>query len=97
VLSFDAAAGSGWTFAGWTYSVTGRTNPATLTATSETLVFANFNTTTAPLVLTNLSPGNTVAGSADFTLTIKGKGFDTGSLVTFNGNYPAVTYVSSTE
>ena len=44
-----------------------------------------------------MSPGNTVAGSADFTLTIKGKGFDTGSLVTFNGNYPAVTYVSSTE
>jgi hypothetical protein len=96
-LTFAASAGSGWTFAGWMDNITGSANPASLTANGETLVFANFNTTATPLVLTSMSPPNAVAGSSDFTLTLTGKGFDAGSLVRFNGNYPAVTYVSPTE
>jgi hypothetical protein len=95
-LTFQAAATGGWTFAGWSYDLAHRGNPASLVATDETLVFANFNTTAVPLVLTKLSPASAVAGAAGFTLVLDGRGFAPSSLVTFNGNYPAVTYVSST-
>jgi hypothetical protein len=87
--------------AGWTYDLTGTTNPASLTAKDETLVFANFNVTDAPLTITSLSPSSVPAGSSTFTLTITGTGFTTqaqGTNVVINGNnYPSVTYVSPTE
>jgi Astacin (Peptidase family M12A)/Divergent InlB B-repeat domain len=97
-LSYSATAGSGWTFAGWTYDLTGTTNPAALTATNETLVYANFNITNSPLTLTGLSPSAVAAGSAAFTLTLTGTGFSSGSLVAVNGTYLSpVTFVSSNE
>ncbi len=96
-LQFTATPATGWTFAGWTHDLTGTTNPATLTATGETLVFANFNITNTPLTLTTLSPASVTSGSSAFTLTLTGTGFAKGSLVAFNGNYLAPTYVSSTE
>jgi len=96
-LQFTATADSGWTFAGWTYDLTGTTNPTTLTATDETLVFANFNITNTPLTLTGLSPSSVSSGSPAFTLKLTGTGFAPGSLVTFNGKYLTPTYVSSTE
>jgi hypothetical protein len=100
-LNFTATPGAGWTFAGWTYDLTGTTNPASLTAKDETLVFANFNVTDAPLTITSLSPSSVPAGSSTFTLTITGTGFTTqaqGTNVVINGNnYPSVTYVSPTE
>jgi hypothetical protein len=99
-LTYTATPDSGWTFAGWTYDLTGTTNPASLTAKDETLVFANFNTTNSPLTITSLSPGSVAAGSGSFTLTITGTGFTSTSYVVVNGNYsslPPVTYVSSTE
>ena len=37
------------------------------------------------------------AGSPTFTLTLNGTGFSPGSVVSVNGNYPAVTYVSPTQ
>jgi hypothetical protein len=96
-LTFAATAGSGWTFAGWTFDLTGTASPASLTATGETLVFANFNTAAVPLALGSLSPASVVAGAASFTLTLTGKGFAAGSLVTFDGTYLPVDEVSSTE
>jgi hypothetical protein len=100
-LTFTATPGEGWTFAGWTYDLTGTTNPAGLTAKDETLVFANFNVTDTPLTITSLSPGSVAAGSSTFTLTITGTGFTTealGTHVVINGNnYPSVNYVSPTE
>lgn len=96
-LQFTATPATGWTFAGWTHDLSGTTNPATLTATGETLVFANFNITNTPLTLTSLSPASVASGSSAFTLTLTGTGFAPGSLVAFNGNYLTPTYVSSTE
>ena len=97
-LTYTATPGSGWTFAGWTFDLTGTTNPTTLTAEDETLVYANFNTTDTPLSVTSLSPASVAAGSSSFTLTINGTGFTSGSLVAVNGTYiTPVTYVSSTE
>jgi hypothetical protein len=98
-LTYTAAAGSGWTFGGWTFDLSGNTTPASLTADDETLVYANFNTAGSPLAITGISPASVSAGSAAFTLTITGTGFSpaTTSHVYFNGNYPAVTYVSPTE
>ncbi len=96
-LEFKAIPATGWTFAGWTFDLTGTTNPATLSPTGETLVFANFNITNTPLTLTSLSPSPKTAGSSAFTLTLTGTGFAPASLVIFNGAYLPVTYVSSTE
>jgi hypothetical protein len=96
-LQFTATPDSGWTFAGWTFDVTGTTNPASLTANGETLVFANFNITDTPLTLTSMSPSYSRAGDPSFTLTLTGTGFSPQSLVYVDGQYPAVTYVSSTE
>jgi hypothetical protein len=96
-LQYGETPDTGWSFAGWTYDLTGTSSPASLTATDETLVFANFNTTTTPLTLTGLSPSSISAGSANFTLTLTGSGFTASSLVSVNGVYRTVTYVSSTE
>ncbi len=96
-LEFKATPDTGWTFAGWTFDLTGTTNPDTLTANGETLVFANFNITNTPLTLKSLSPSSKTSGSSAFTLTLTGTGFAPGSLVAFNGNYLTPTYVSSTE
>jgi hypothetical protein len=96
-LTFSETPGSGWTFAGWTYDLTGTANPATLTPTDESLVFANFNIVDAPLALTSISPYTVNSGSAGFTLTLTGTGFSPDSLVSVNGIYRTVTYVSSTE
>jgi hypothetical protein len=104
ILNVDATPTPSWTFAGWTYDLTGTTNPDSLTANDETLVFVNFNTTATPLTLTSLNPGAAVSGGATFTLTLTGTGFTAGSIVgivTFPGgvatyNYPAVTFVNST-
>jgi len=86
-----------WDFAGWTYDLAGTASPANLTATDETLVFANFNIVGTPLTLTSLSPSSGNAGSAGFTLTLTGAGFSSDSLVAVNGIYRAVTFVSPEE
>jgi len=85
-----------WFFAGWTYDLTGAANPKTLTASDETLVFANFNSVAAPLTLTRITPASVPAGSAGFTLTLTGTGFTHRSIVSVNGTYPVVTFVKAT-
>jgi hypothetical protein len=103
VLDFSATADPGWTFAGWTFDLTGDENPATLTAKGETLVFANFNTTSTPLTLTSITPAVTRAGGTGFTLTVTGTGFVKaaqgvqGTVVSVNGQYPTVDFVSPTK
>ncbi len=96
-LTFNASPDSGWTFAGWTYDLTGTANLATLSPSDESLVFANFNTTGTPLTLTGVSPAAANAGQAGFTLTLTGTGFTADSLVSVNGIYRTVTFVNSTE
>ena len=96
VLQYSASPSTGWTFAGWTFDLTGTTTPDSLTANDETLVFANFNITNVPLALTSLSPNTTPSGGNGFTLTLTGTGFAAGSLVSVNGTYRTVTFVNST-
>ncbi len=97
VLSFDATPDSGWDFAGWTFDLTGSANPADLTAKGETLVFANFNTVATPLTLTGVKPSTAKQGGAGFVMTLTGTGFSPQSLVSANGQYRTVTYVSPTK
>jgi len=85
-----------WFFAGWTYDLAGTAKTKTLTANDETLVFANFNSVATPLTLASLSPASVPAGSAGFALTLTGTGFTGKSVVSLNGTYPAVKFVSST-
>jgi hypothetical protein len=93
-LSFAAAPDAGWSFAGWSYDLTGVANPASLTANDETLVFANFNTVSAPLALTSISPSSAAVGGSAFTLTLVGTGFTAASLVSANGQYRTVDFVN---
>jgi len=94
VLTYAATPDTDWTFAGWTFDLTGTTTPANLTATDETLVFANFNTVAAPLTLTGLSPSSAETGGSGFTLTLNGTGFSPTSNVSANDAYRTVTYVN---
>jgi hypothetical protein len=94
VLTYSATPDTDWTFAGWTFDLTGTTTPANSTATDETLVFANFNTVAAPLTLTGLSPSSADTGGSAFTLTLSGTGFSPTSDVSANGTYRTVTYVN---
>jgi Astacin (Peptidase family M12A)/Abnormal spindle-like microcephaly-assoc'd, ASPM-SPD-2-Hydin len=98
--------GSSWIFTGWSYDLTGTTPSEMLSPTDESLVYANFNTTNAPLTITSLSPSSVASGGSAFTLTINGTGFTpSGSgnpieIVGFNfltGPTFPVTFVSSTE
>jgi hypothetical protein len=98
--------GSPWIFTGWSYDLTGTTPSEMLSPTDESLVYANFNTTSAPLAITSLSPSSVASGGSAFTLTINGTGFTpNGSgnpieIVGFNffdGPTFPVTFVSSTE
>jgi hypothetical protein len=97
--------GSPWIFTGWAWDLSGTTNPDTLSPTDESLVYANFNTTTAPLSITSLSPSSVASGGSAFTLTINGTGFTqngTGNPIENVGiNFPSIfltpTFVSSTE
>jgi hypothetical protein len=94
-LRFAATPDAGWSFAGWTYDLTGVANPAKLIANGETLVFANFNTVATPLTLTSISPSSAAVGGRAFTLTLVGTGFTASSLVYANGQYRTVDFVNS--
>jgi hypothetical protein len=94
-LTYTATPATGWTFAGWTFDLTGTANPTTLDATDETLVNANFNITNTPLTLTGLNPSSVVAGSGGFTLVLTGSGFSPNSLVNVNGTNVSFTFGSS--
>ena len=105
VLTYTATPepGYSWDFAGWSYDLTGTTNPAQLTATDETLVFANFNIATPPqiLTLTSVSPSSAIAGGSALNVTLTGTGFSSGSFIGINNgtttDYPPTTYVSPEE
>lgn len=64
--------------------------------TSNTATLQVRNTYPVPKLAT-LSPCGTVAGAADFILTLTGTGFTQGSSVTFNGSSVPVTFVGASE
>jgi len=50
-----------------------------------------------PVTTISIAPTTTTAGSADFTLTVTGTGFTSGSKVVWNSTVLATTFVSATE
>jgi len=96
ILTFSETPATGWTFAGWSYDLTGLTNPQNLTVTDEELVFANYNTTSTPLSMISLSPPSAASGGSNFTLTITGTGFTSGTEVFVNNTFRTSTFVNAT-
>jgi hypothetical protein len=64
--------------------------------TDEVLVFANYNTTSTPISMISLSPPSAAAGGSNFTLTITGTGFTSGTQVWVNNTFRSSTFVNST-
>ncbi len=97
-LTFTASPNTNWNFTGWNYDLLGTTNPDSLTADDETLVYANFNTSTDPFTFTGISPSSAHAGSGQTTLTLTGTGFDSSNSHVYLGNTLLTSnYVSATE
>ena len=96
-LTFTETPNAGWLFTGWRYDFSGTANPKMLTVTDEVLVTADYNTIATPLNLTSLSPSSVFSGSPGFTLTLNGTGFTPNSLVSVNGTFPTVSFISSTQ
>ena len=96
-LTFTETPDSGWTFTEWQYDLSGNSSSQPLTITDEVLVTADYNTTATPLSLTSLSPAAAVPGSPNFTLTLNGTGFTPSSVVSVNGTFPAVKFISNTQ
>jgi Astacin (Peptidase family M12A)/Abnormal spindle-like microcephaly-assoc'd, ASPM-SPD-2-Hydin/Divergent InlB B-repeat domain len=96
-LTFAETPNSSWVFTGWQYDLSGTSTSLPLTVTDEVLVTADYNTVATPLTLTSLSPAAAVAGGPTFTLTLNGTGFTPSSVVSVNGTFPTVKFISSTE
>jgi hypothetical protein len=96
-LTFTETPNSGWLFTGWNYDLSGTSSSQPLTVTDEVLVTADYNTVATPLTLTSLSPAAAIPGSPSFTLTLNGTGFSPSSVVSVNGTFPVVKYISSTQ
>ena len=77
-----AAAGT----ANVTVAQSGQTSPSPLVFTIN-----------APLMLSNLQPSNTVAGTSAFLLTVNGSGFTKATSITWNGATQTTTFVNSSQ
>jgi hypothetical protein len=96
-LTFTETPNSGWLFTGWQYDLSGTSTSQPLTVTDEVLVTADYNTVATPLTLTSLSPAAAVPGGPSFTLTLNGTGFTSKSVVSVDGSFPTVKFISSTQ
>jgi hypothetical protein len=97
ILTIAETPNPGWLFTGWQYDLSGTATSQPLTVTDEVLVTGDYNTVATPLTLTSLSPAAAVPGSPAFTLTLNGAGFSANSVVSVNGTFPAVKFISSTQ
>ncbi|HEY0704543.1 MAG TPA: choice-of-anchor D domain-containing protein [Candidatus Acidoferrales bacterium] len=87
----------GMFFAGWSGSLTGTTNPNSITIHDQFVPTANFNIVASPLAITGLSPASAAATSSGLDVTITGTGFSPASFVNWNGSRRSSTYVSATQ
>jgi len=95
LVTFSQTPNTGWTFTGWLYDLTGTGNPQSLTVSDEVLAAADYNTASAPLSISSLTPAAAVAGGGNFTLAINGAGFTSSTLVFVNGVFRTATLVNS--
>jgi hypothetical protein len=101
VLALHGAA-SGTGSGGVVYSVAANTGgPRTLTIIAGCQTFTvnqdGVEVSNPIPAIATLQPSGTTAGSAAFTLTVNGSGFINGSVVNFNGNARATTFVSASQ
>ena len=101
-VTLTATAATGSVFVGWSGACGGTAATCTWTMSAATAVTATFNTTpvAAPQdspvpVVSRLSPGSAVAGSAGITLTVTGSGFVATSVVRWNGVARTTTFVNT--
>src|SRR5580698_9835790 len=87
----------GFLFAGWSGSLTGTTNPDTVTIHDQFVPTASFNTIAAPLAITSFSPATASATASAMDLTINGTGFTTSTFLNWNSSPRSLTFVSSTQ
>jgi astacin len=86
---------SGWILTSWLYDLVGRVASRKLVVNDEELAVANYDTTTAALAVTALSPWLLKAGGAGQTVAIKGRGFTSSSVVFVNNVYRATSFISA--
>jgi hypothetical protein len=96
-LTFTETPSTGWTFTQWQNSLSGNTNPQNITMNDELLVTADYSTTTTPVTLTSLSPSAAVAGGGNFTLTLNGTGFTSGTLVFVNNAFRTSKFINANQ
>jgi uncharacterized repeat protein (TIGR02543 family) len=105
VMTLTAVASDGSGFTGWGGACSGTASTCTWTVDASRAVTAVFDTIpvtrsrrSAPVpVLRSLSPTRAAAGSADLSITVKGKGFVGGSVVRWNGSARRTTYVTGSQ
>src|SRR6202789_1515335 len=87
----------GFLFAGWSGSLTGTTNPDTVTIHDQFVPTASFNTIAAPLAISSFSPATASATASAMDFTINGTGFTTSTFLNWNSSPRSLTFVSSTQ
>ena len=97
LLTFTETPNTGWDFTEWQNSLTGTTNPQSITMNDELLVNADYSTTTTPLTFTSLSPSAGVSGGGAFTLTLNGSGFTLGTEVFVNNSFRTSKLINSNQ
>ncbi len=97
LLTFTETPNTGWDFTEWQNSLTGTTNPQSITMNDELLVNADYSTTTTPLTFTSLSPSAGVSGGGAFTLTLNGSGFTLGTEVFVNNAFRTSKLINSNQ
>jgi len=94
-VSFTATAGTTYFFQVGSFGI-GDPNPVAFGGKS--IFNLNFTQANNPVpTVTTLSPTNTNAGSAQFTLTVNGSNFVNGAVVNFGAAAEATTFVSSSQ
>ncbi len=94
LASFQVNPISGWFFAGFSGSLTGLTNPQSLTVHDQFVVTANLNTAATPLTIAGFTPSGLPQGAATQMVTITGTGFTASTIVYVNGSYNSGRLVS---
>src|SRR5260370_2071573 len=98
LYSFTGGSDGAFPYAGLVMDTTGNlygTASSLLALGGFGTVFKLTVQTLQPPTITSISPMSAIAGGAAFTLAVNGTNFVSGSMVNFNRNAPAATFVSS--
>jgi hypothetical protein len=71
VVTLNASANFGWTFAGWSGGASGMTNPTSVTMNSDKTVFANFTFQTGVKPTLNINPYSKTGRKFNETFTVQ--------------------------